>query len=208
MSAAPTKPWPPTRFARSRRRRLGRSNVSFLSGTDEHGDKIRRAAEAEGVPPKEFTDRTSAVFRRAWDGLNISYDYFVRTTDPEHERFVQQMLTRSYERGDIYFKDYEGLYCVGCERFYTEKELLPGAVCPVHNSPVERISEGNYFLSIEKVPRRRCSSISSAIPTLSVPSAIATKRSTCCPSRSTTCASRAPKRAWSGESSCPSIRIT
>lgn len=137
-------------FARSRRRRLGRSNVSFLSGTDEHGDKIRRAAEAEGVPPKEFTDRTSAVFRRAWDGLNISYDYFVRTTDPEHERFVQQMLARSYERGDIYFKDYEGLYCVGCERFYTEKELLPGEICPVHNSPVERISEGNYFLNIEK----------------------------------------------------------
>ena len=137
-------------FARSRRRRLGRSNVSFLSGTDEHGDKIRRAAEAEGVPPKQFTDRTSAVFRRAWDGLNVSYDYFVRTTDPEHEKFVQQMLTRSYERGDIYFKDYEGLYCVGCERFYTEKELLPGAVCPVHNSPVERISEGNYFLGIDK----------------------------------------------------------
>ncbi|MGO9061923.1 MAG: methionine--tRNA ligase [Candidatus Binataceae bacterium] len=141
-------------FARSRRRRLGRSNVSFLSGTDEHGDKIRRAAEAEGVPPKQFTDRTSAVFRRAWDGLNVSYDYFVRTTDPEHEKFVQQMLTRSHERGDIYFKDYEGLYCVGCERFYTEKELLPGAVCPVHNGPVERISEGNYFLSIEKYRRQ------------------------------------------------------
>ena len=137
-------------FARSRRRRLGRANVSFLSGTDEHGDKIRRAAEAAGVPPKEFTDRTSAVFRRAWDGLNISYDYFVRTTDPEHEKFVQLMLTRSKERGDIYFKDYEGLYCVGCERFYTEKELLPGEICPVHNSAVERISEGNYFLNIEK----------------------------------------------------------
>jgi methionyl-tRNA synthetase len=137
-------------FARSRRRRLGRTNVSFLTGTDEHGDKIRRAAEAEGLAPKDFTDRTSAVFRRAWDGLNVSYDYFVRTTDPEHEKFVQQMLTRSHTRGDIYFKDYEGLYCVGCERFYTEKELLPGAICPVHNSPVERISEGNYFLRIDK----------------------------------------------------------
>jgi methionyl-tRNA synthetase len=137
-------------FARSRRRRLGRSNVSFLSGTDEHGDKIRRAAQAEGVPPKEFTDRTSAVFRRAWDGLNISCDYFVRTTDPEHEKFVQQMLSRSYARGDIYFKDYEGLYCVGCERFYTERELLPGDICPTHNVAVERISEGNYFLSLEK----------------------------------------------------------
>ena len=137
-------------FARSRRRRLGRANVSYLTGTDEHGDKIRRAAEAAGVAPKEFTDRTSAVFRRAWDGLNVSYDYFVRTTDPEHEKFVQQMLLRSQERGDIYFKDYEGLYCIGCERFYTEKELLPGAICPIHNTPVERISEGNYFLRIDK----------------------------------------------------------
>jgi methionyl-tRNA synthetase len=137
-------------YARSRRRRLGRANVSFVTGTDEHGDKIRRAAQAEGLTPKVFTDRLSAVFRRVWDGLNISYDYFVRTTDPEHEKFVQQMLERSKARGDIYFKDYEGLYCVGCERFYTEKELLPGAVCPTHNTPVERISEGNYFLRIEK----------------------------------------------------------
>jgi methionyl-tRNA synthetase len=137
-------------FARSRRRAMGRGNVSYLTGTDEHGDKIRRAAEAAGVPPKEFTDRTSAVFRRAWDGLNVSYDYFVRTTDSVHEQFVRQMLTRSHERGDIYFKDYEGLYCVGCERFYTEKELLPGEICPVHNSPVERISEGNYFLKIDQ----------------------------------------------------------
>ena len=137
-------------FARCLRRRLGRANVSFLSGTDEHGDKIRRAAAAEGVPTKDFTDRTSAVFRRAWDGLKVSYDYFTRTTDPVHEKFVQQMLMRSHQRGDIYFKDYEGLYCVGCERFYTEKELLPGAICPTHNTPVERISEGNYFLKIEK----------------------------------------------------------
>jgi methionyl-tRNA synthetase len=137
-------------FGRSRRRRLGRANVSFLTGTDEHGDKIRRAAQNEGVPPKEFTDRLSTVFRRAWDGLNISYDYFVRTTDPGHEKFVQQMLERSNARGDIYFKNYEGLYCVGCERFYTEKELLPGAICPIHNVPVERISEGNYFLRIDK----------------------------------------------------------
>ncbi len=137
-------------YARSQRRRLGRARVSFLTGTDEHGDKIRRAAEAEGMPPKEFTDRTSAVFRRAWDGLHVSYDYFVRTTDPQHEQFVQQMLARSHSRGDIYFKDYEGLYCVGCERFYTEKELLPANVCPTHNQPVERISEGNYFLRIDK----------------------------------------------------------
>jgi methionyl-tRNA synthetase len=137
-------------FARAARRRLGRAQVTFLSGTDEHGDKIKRAAVAAGVPPKAFTDQTSAIFRQAWDGLHVAYDYFVRTTDPVHERFVQEMLRRSYERGDIYFTNYEGLYCVGCERFYTEKELLEGNLCPNHNRPVERISEGNYFLRIEK----------------------------------------------------------
>jgi len=137
-------------FARYQRRKRGRASVSFLSGTDEHGDKIYRAAVAQGLEPKAFTDKMSLLFRDAWSGLNVSCDYFVRTTDPVHERFVQQMLARTYERGDIYFKNYEGLYCVGCERFYTEKELLPGAVCPEHNRPVELISEGNYFLKLEK----------------------------------------------------------
>jgi methionyl-tRNA synthetase len=82
--------------------------------------------------------------------LAPSVDFWVRTTDPVHEKFVQEMLTRTYQRGDIYFRDYEGLYCVDCERFYTDKELLAGNVCPSHNKPVEVISEGNYFLRIEK----------------------------------------------------------
>ncbi len=103
-----------------------------------------------GLQPKAFADKISTLFREAWAGLDISYDYFVRTTDPVHQAFVQKMLARSYEFGDIYFKDYEGLYCVGCERFYTEKELVPGNICPVHNTPVERIKEGNYFLKLEK----------------------------------------------------------
>jgi methionyl-tRNA synthetase len=137
-------------FARYQRRKLGRHRVTFLSGTDEHGDKIRRAAAAANLPPQEFTDRISPVFRKTWDGLNVSYDFFVRTTDPEHQQFVQKMLRITYERGDIYFRDYQGLYCVGCERFYTEKELLPGNICPEHNRPVELINEGNYFLRIEK----------------------------------------------------------
>ena len=137
-------------FARFQRRKLGASNVTFVTGTDEHGDKNKRAAEKAGLKPKEFADQISAQFRGAWAGMDISYDYFVRTTDPAHQAFVQRMLARSHERGDIYFKDYEGLYCVGCERFYTEKELLPGNVCPVHNTAVERIREGNYFLKLEK----------------------------------------------------------
>ncbi|MGH7842032.1 MAG: methionine--tRNA ligase [Candidatus Binataceae bacterium] len=137
-------------FARYQRRRHGRNQVTFLSGTDEHGDKIRRAALAQGLAPKAYTDKMSELFRAAFAGLNVSFDYWVRTTDPIHEKFVQEMLTRTHARGDIYFRDYEGLYCVDCERFYTEKELLPGSICPTHNKKVESISEGNYFLKIEK----------------------------------------------------------
>ena len=137
-------------FARFQRRKLGPANVTFVTGTDEHGDKNKRAAIAMGLHPKAFADKISALFRQAWAGLDISYDIFVRTTDPVHEAFVQKMLARTYESGGIHFKDYEGLYCVGCERFYTEKELLPGNICPVHNRPVEPIKEGNYFLKLEK----------------------------------------------------------
>ena len=109
-------------FARFQRRKLGRANVTFVTGTDEHGDKNKRAAEAAGLHPKAFADKISTLFREAWAGMDISYDYFVRTTDPVHQALVQKMLARSYECGDVHFKDYEGLYCVGCERFFTEKE--------------------------------------------------------------------------------------
>jgi methionyl-tRNA synthetase len=138
-------------FARSQRRRRGRENVSFLSGTDEHGDKIRRAAIAEGLAPKAYTDKMSVLFRDAFKGLNVDLDYWVRTTDEVHEKFVQQMLVQTHARGNIEFKEYEGLYCVGCERFYTEKELQqPGNICPTHSTPVELIKESNYFLKIDQ----------------------------------------------------------
>lgn len=141
-------------FARYWRRKLGRHNVSFVTGTDEHGDKNYRAAEAAGLEPKEFVDRIAELFRTGFDLLNITYDHFVRTTDPAHKKFVQSMLQRAHDCGEIYFRDYEGLYCVGCERFYTEKELLPGNICPAHNRPVERRHEGNYFLRLEKYRER------------------------------------------------------
>jgi methionyl-tRNA synthetase len=141
-------------YVRYWRRKLGRANVTFVTGTDEHGDKNYKAAVASGLAPKAFADKISALFRAAHAGLNISYDYFVRTTDPVHKRFVQQMLTRAHERGEIYYKDYEGLYCVGCQLFLTEKELLPGNVCATHKQPVERIKEGNYFLRLEKYRER------------------------------------------------------
>jgi methionyl-tRNA synthetase len=137
-------------FVRYQRRKLGRDNVTFVTGTDEHGQKNRDAAAAQNLSPKAFADKISSIFREADAELGVEYNYFVRTTDQQHAAFVQEMLRRTHERGDIYFKDYEGLYCVGCERFYTEKELVDGKICPEHNRPVEPIKEGNYFLKLEK----------------------------------------------------------
>jgi len=122
-------------FARHYRRKLGKHNVTFVTGTDEHGDKNYRAAIAAGLKPKEFVDRIAEVFRKGFDLLNISYDYFVRTTDQKHQKFVQEMLKRAYDKGEIYPKDYEGLYCIGCERFYTERNYCPEISAPRTTRP-------------------------------------------------------------------------
>ena len=121
----------------------------FLTGTDEHGDKIAQAAEAAGVDPKSYADRISRLFRDLWPKLNISNDYFIRTTDPQHVQVVQHVLQKVHDAGDIYFSSYKGLYCVGCERFYTERELVDGK-CPDHDKePIER-EEANYFFRMSK----------------------------------------------------------
>ena len=137
-------------YARQLRRRVGAKNLTFITGTDEHGQKNRDAAIAANLSPKAFADKISTLFRETFDTLAISYTNFVRTTDPAHEAFVQRMLAQSYQNGDITFRDYEGLYCIGCERFYTEKELIDGKICPEHNTPVQFLKESNYFLNLEK----------------------------------------------------------
>lgn len=121
----------------------------FLTGTDEHGDKIVEAAEKAGKTPKEYVDGISGLFRDLWPRLNISNDYFVRTTDRSHMDTVQLILNRVRDRGDIYFSEYEGLYCVGCERFYTEKELVDGK-CPDHQTEPKVIKEANYFFRMSR----------------------------------------------------------
>ena len=103
----------------------------FVTGTDEHGDKIAQAAAAAGATPQAHADRVSRLFRDTWDACGIRYDHFIRTTDEYHVRTVQELLRRIEAAGDIYFGGYGGLYCYGCERFYTEKELVDG-VCPDH----------------------------------------------------------------------------
>ena len=129
--------------------RLAGFETYFLTGTDEHGDKIVAAAEAAGQAPKEYVDAVSAQFRALWPKLNIGHNDFIRTTDAVHQEAVKLILNKVKEKGDIYFSDYSGLYCFGCERFYTERELVDGK-CPDHQVEPTRISESNYFFRMSK----------------------------------------------------------
>ncbi|HOU56237.1 MAG TPA: methionine--tRNA ligase [Smithellaceae bacterium] len=132
------------RFARM----TGRETF-FVTGTDEHGDKIAEAAQKAGITPKAYADGVSAQFRALWPELAITNDYFIRTTDENHTETVRRILQKVYDAGDIYFGSYEGFYCVGCERFYTEKELVEGK-CPDHQTEPEHRKESNYFFRMSK----------------------------------------------------------
>ncbi len=121
----------------------------FLTGTDEHGDKIERAARKENMTPREYVDKISGIFRALWPELNINNSQFIRTTDPSHQALVQRILQRIYDAGDIYFSEYEGKYCFGCERFYTDRELVDGK-CPDHETAPEVIQEANYFFKMSR----------------------------------------------------------
>jgi len=133
----------------SRFYKLSGCDAFFLTGTDEHGDKVVEAAQKAGETVTSYVDRIAAVFRETWPKLNIANDYFIRTTDESHIETVREILTRVYEKGDIYFSEYEGKYCVGCERFYTDTELVDGK-CPIHLTEPIVIREENYFFRMSK----------------------------------------------------------
>jgi methionyl-tRNA synthetase len=134
-----------------RRHRLLRGDsVRMLTGTDEHGQKMEREAQARGVSPARFVDEMSARFEAAWPKLEVRPDDFVRTTQERHKRFVQELWQTIEARGDLYEGKYEGWYCYGCEGYKTEKDLLPGNVCPLHNRPVEWLEEATYFFRLSK----------------------------------------------------------
>ncbi len=135
--------------AYSRFRRLQGHEVRFQTGTDEHGDKIAAAALAAGITPQAYADRISGLFRAAWDPLQVKPDTFIRTTDPDHRRVVQAVLQKLFDQGDIVLADYSGLYCQGCERFLTEKELVDG-LCPDHQKAPLPITEQNYFFKMSR----------------------------------------------------------
>lgn len=129
--------------------RMAGRETFFVTGTDEHGDKIAEAAQKAGITPKAYADGISAQFRSLWPELCITNDYFIRTTDANHIETVRNILQKVYDAGDIYFGAYEGYYCVGCERFYMEKELVDGK-CPDHQTEPEHRKESNYFFRMSK----------------------------------------------------------
>jgi len=135
----------------ARYRRLVGDDVRFLTGTDEHGQKIERAARKEGLEPIQLADRVVARYHQLWKALGISHDDFIRTTQPRHERAVPELLRRMEAAGDIYAANHDGWYCTGCETFYTEKELKqPGNLCPDHGTATEWKSEENLFFRLSK----------------------------------------------------------
>lgn len=130
-------------------RRRGRE-VFFLTGTDEHGQKVFQAAQKKGIAPKQFVDNIALKYQATWSAIEIKYDNFVRTTDPAHEKYVQQFVQKLYELGEIYKDRYQGLYCVGCEEYKVKNELLPGNLCPVHKTACQAVYEDVYFFRLSK----------------------------------------------------------
>ena len=133
----------------ARYRRLRGDRVFFLTGTDEHGQKVEKAAQERGVDPKTHCDEMVVRFQSLWKKLNISHDDFIRTTEVRHKEVVQKILQDLYDRGEIYQDNYDGWYCVPCERFWTEKDLADGN-CPDCLRPVTEISEKNYFFRMSQ----------------------------------------------------------
>jgi methionyl-tRNA synthetase len=123
-------------------------DVFFLTGTDEHGEPVAQAAEREGVTPKELADRNAARFQELMPRINVSNDFFIRTSDPRHERRVQEVMQRIHDNGHVYKGMYEGWYCPRCADFKTDQEIGPDNTCPIHEIPLERQQEENWFFRL------------------------------------------------------------
>ena len=137
----------------ARYKRLRGYDVKFLTGTDEHGQKIERIAEKQGITPKQYVDKIVSGIKDLWKELDISYDHFIRTTDDYHVKSVQKIFKQLYDQGDIYKGEYEGWYCTPCESFYTDVQLVDGK-CPDCGREVERLKEESYFFRLSKYQDR------------------------------------------------------
>ena len=134
--------------------RLAGDDVFFLTGSDEHGQKIQQKAEEAGIKPIEYTDKIVAGFQTLWKKLNISNDDFIRTTEKRHEKVVQEIFRRIYAKGDIYKGEYKGLYCTPCESYWTEHQLDENGCCPDCGRPVQEVSEEAYFFKMSNYQDR------------------------------------------------------
>ncbi len=134
----------------ARYKRLCGYKTFFLTGTDEHGQKVEKAAKTQGMEPKELADRVVVRFKELWEKLNISHDHFVRTTDNYHEKAVQELFKLIQEKGDIYLGEYEGWYCTPCETFWSEGQQLEGNLCPDCGRPTDRVKEPSYFFRLSR----------------------------------------------------------
>jgi methionyl-tRNA synthetase len=137
----------------SRWHRLLGDDVHLLTGTDEHGLKIQQAADAQGVSPQAFADSIAPLFQQAWQRLNITHDDFIRTTEKRHAVGVQKLLQACYDAGDIESDVYKGQYCVACEAYFTDDELVEGK-CPIHRTPTTFVEEENYFFRLSRFEDR------------------------------------------------------
>lgn len=138
----------------ARYHRLAEREVYFLTGTDEHGQKIERAAREQSLEPLELADRVVAVYHQLWEQLGMTHDDFVRTTEPRHRKAVEELVRRIDAAGDFYLDRHEGWYCASCETYYTEKELLEDQRCPDHQQPTEWRSEENIFFRLSRYQDR------------------------------------------------------
>ena len=138
----------------ARYKRMMGFDVYYLTGSDEHGQKIEELAKAEGIEPKAYVDKIAAQIKQVWDGMNISYDRFIRTTDADHEDAVEKIFQKLLEKGDIYKGEYEGKYCVPCESFFTASQLKEGGLCPDCGRPCVDAKEEAYFLRLSKYADR------------------------------------------------------
>lgn len=137
----------------ARYKRMTGYDTRFLTGSDEHGQKIQRTAKAKGMEPKEYVDKIVAGFKLLWGILEVSYDDFIRTTEERHKKVVQEIFVRLHDQGDIYKSEYEGWYCTPCETFWTERQA-EGKVCPDCGRPVELVKEESYFFKMSKYADR------------------------------------------------------
>ena len=138
----------------TRYKRMQGYETYFLTGSDEHGQKIQRKAQEKGVTPIEYVDPIVDNFKKLWKKLYISNDDFIRTTEPRHMKVVQDIFKKVYEKGDIYKSEYEGYYCTPCETFFTERQLTEGHCCPDCGRETELVKEESYFFKMSKYQDR------------------------------------------------------